>query len=122
MNPKIIMSAIALGKIHEIPSADPDIWVKNWVRLRTVDRLDAIKILGHLPAPLVKEQPADPEHQLILRSVGDFYQVVSLWLWHWENEVDIPVLKQTPWRDYEGFALLAEARYKLAKGKATNGT
>jgi hypothetical protein len=116
MNLKIIMSAIALGRIHEIPPPDLDIWAKSWVRLRAVDRLDAIKILGHLPAPLVKEQPADPEHQLILRGVSDFYQGASLWLWHWENEVNIPALKQSHWRDYEGFALLVEARYKLIRG------
>lgn len=80
-----------------------------------MDRSTAIQVLGNLPSPLLRKQPSDQKKQVIW-AIQDLYQGVATWLFHWETETPVPSLKTTHWADYEAFALLAEARYRLCRG------
>lgn len=73
-------------------------------------------VLAHLPVPLFASAPTDYEILKKLADIQVFYQGIADWLWSWETEIVNPKLSTYPRKHLEGYALLAESRYKLIRG------
>jgi hypothetical protein len=93
-----------------------EVWGEHFQALKHLDRFTVIQMLGNFPSPLLRKPPSDKKKQEVIWVLQDFYQGIATWLFHWETEIPVPSLKTTHWADYEAFALLAEARYRLCRG------